>query len=98
MGALFLKKEYQKSILFEYLYILLNNILPLHREGEGSNKRLVVSKIRNIKINIPITKSGEFDLQKQKEIVEKYFKIEDIKNSIKDELQKISNTKINIGL
>ena len=37
-------------------------------------------------------------LQKQKEIAEKYRKIEEIKRNIKAELEKIDNIKVDIGL
>lgn len=97
-GGLFLKEEYRNKISLEYLYSILNNILPLYKEGEGSNKRLGVKRIAEIKIKIPIIKTGEFDLQKQKEIAEKYRKIEEIKQNIKAELQKIENIKVDIGL
>jgi type I restriction enzyme M protein len=97
-GGLFLKEEYRNKISLEYLYSILNNILPLYKEGEGSNKRLGVKRIAEIKIKIPIIKTGEFDLQKQKEIAEKYRKIKEIKKNIKAELEKIDNIKVDIGL
>lgn len=57
-----------------------------------------IARTKNLKIKIPITSSGEFDLQKQKEIAEKYRKIEEIKNTIKLELERIENIKVDIGL
>ncbi|MBW1615990.1 MAG: N-6 DNA methylase [Deltaproteobacteria bacterium] len=97
-GALLLKKEFKNKILFEYLYSILNNVLPLHKEGEGSNKRLGVSNISKIKIKIPIADIGEFDLQKQKELSDKYRKIEKIKKNMKKNMKKIKNIKVDIGL
>lgn len=37
---------------------------------------------------------GGFDISKQKELAEKFERLEDIKKSISDELDKISNTEI----
>lgn len=97
-GGLFLKPEYKGKILLEYLYYTLNNVLPLYKDGEGSNKRLGTKKIREISIKIPITPTGEFDLKKQKEIAEKYCKIEEFKKNIKAEVEKIENIKVDIDL
>jgi len=41
-------------------------------------------------------KDGSYDLHTQKEIANKYKKIEDIKRSIQEELLKIENIKIEI--
>lgn len=97
-GALFLKEEFKNKISLEYIQTILNNILPLNKEGEGSNKRLGVNKIEKIKIDIQVDNDNEFDLAKQKEIAEKYRIIQDIKANIKTELEKIENIKVNIGL
>ena len=92
-GGLFLKEEYKNKISLEYLYSVLNNVFPLYKEGEGSNKRLGVKRIAEVKI--PITSSREFDLTKQKEIAEKYCTIQEIKKSIRVELE---NIKVDIRL
>ena len=96
-GALFLKNEFKNKISFEYMQTILNNILPLNKEGEGSNKRLGVNKIEKIEIDIPIDSKKIFDIEKQKQTAEKYSKIEEIKKNIKGELEKIENIKIDIG-
>lgn len=59
---------------------------------------MTVEIIKNVKVKIPITQAGEFDLQKQKEIAEKYRKIEEVKRNLKAELEKIENIKVDIGL
>lgn len=97
-GGLFLKPEHRGKISLEYLYSILNNTLPLYKEGEGSNKRLGAKRIAEIKIKIPITTTGEFDLQKQKELAEKYRKVEEVKKNIKAELEKIENIKVDISI
>ena len=48
-------------------------------------------------IKIPIKKDDEFDLDKQKEIANKYKIIEEIKNKIKEDYQKILDYSITIS-
>jgi len=56
----------------------------------GFDNKAGKSKIQNIDIPIPINPKGEFDLSTQKEIAEKHSKIEQIKKSISEELDKIT--------
>jgi len=97
-GGLLLKEEYKSTISLEYVNYLLNNTLSFYKVGEGSNKRLGATLIRDITIKIPVFDNGEFDIKKQIEIAEKYRKIEEIKTNIKNELDKISNVKIDFGI
>ncbi|KJV90451.1 N-6 DNA methylase [Rickettsia bellii] len=87
-----LKQEYIGKIDIEYISFVWENLIP----NLGYSRHWKVAK--NIEIKIPITQTGEFDLQKQKEIAEKYRKIEEIKKNIKTELEKIENIKVDIGL
>jgi len=52
--------------------------------------------MKEILINIPINRNGEFDLEKQKEIAEKYKKIEQIKKNLKENYEKMINSKVQI--
>jgi type I restriction-modification system DNA methylase subunit len=97
-GALFLREEFRDKVSLEYMQAILNNILPLHKEGEGSNKRLGVTRIEKIQINIPIDDKGNYYIEAQKKIAERYSKIKEIKENIKIELVKIENIKVDIGL
>ena len=97
-GGLMLKEEYKSTISLEYVNYLLNNTLSFYKVGEGSNKRLGATLIRDITIKIPVLDNGELDIKKQIEIAEKYRKIEEIKANIKNELDKISNVKIDFGI
>ncbi len=97
-GALFLREEFWDKVSLEYMQASLNNILPLHKEGEGSNKRLGVTRIEKIPINIPIDAKKNYDIETQKRIAERYSKIKEIKENIKVELAKIENIKVDIGL
>lgn len=96
-GALILKDEFNNSIDLEYVYAFLSENLKNYAKGE-ENKRVTVDIIKNIHIKIPIDAKGDFDIQKQKEIAQRYKKVLEIKRNIKKELEKIENIKIDIGL
>jgi type I restriction enzyme M protein len=91
-GALILKNDI-KSISLDFIYSFLKENLKKYAVGE-QNKRITVSMIKNIEIKIPIDKNGNYDLQIQKKIAEKYKKIEGIKKAINIELDKIYEIKI----
>ena len=84
------------KVYFEYLNFILNQTLPKYKLGEGSNKRLGTERMKEVQIEIPIDKNGEFDLDKQREIAEKHRKIEEIKTKLKDNYEKIINSKVQI--
>jgi len=87
-------KPKNKKIDLEYLlYKLREEIL---KTGANYQSKLYFNKIKNyeISINIPIDSKGEFDIKIQKEIAEKYKKIEQIKKNIANELDKISSAEI----
>lgn len=60
----------------------------------GFDNKAGKGKIQDIEISVPINKKGEFDLNIQKELAEKFKRIEEIKKTISDELDKISSTEI----
>lgn len=95
-GILKLKEQYGGKIDFEYIKYILNQTLPNHTLGEGSNKRLGIERMSEISIEIPIKNNGSFDLDKQKEIAQKYEKIEQIKKNLKEDYEKIINSKVQI--
>ena len=97
-GALFLKEEFKGKVSLEYMQATLNNILLLHKDGEGSNKRLGITKIKKIQINIPVDEKNNYDIKEQKIIAERCSKIKEIKENIKFELVKIENIKVDMGL
>ena len=94
-GLLILKDEFKDKLDYEFLKYLLDNELPTHSVGEG-NKRLKKNHILKIGIKIPTDKNGEFDLQKQKEIAEKYKLIEQIRKELKKELDKAVETSVEL--
>lgn len=69
----------------------------LIKTGANYQSKLYFNKIKgyNIKISIPIKEDGGFDLEKQKQIAEKYKKIEIIKNNLVAELDKVINVSVN---
>lgn len=91
-GLLVLKSDI-KGVLLDYVYSYLKNNLKLFAVGE-QNKRVTSSIIKPIEIPIPISSEGDFDLSAQKEIADKYRKIEQIKKSISEELDKIAKIEI----
>lgn len=95
-GILRVKPQYKDKVNFEYLNFILNQTLPNYKLGEGSNKRLGTERMKEVQIEIPIDENGEFDLDKQKEIAEKFKKIEEIKTKLKDNYEKMINSKVQI--
>ena len=93
-----------RNIDLEYVKIVLEPIFRKNIKGRlgvnGKNEYTTLSKdmILNIneKIEIPITDTGEFDLQKQKDIVYKMKKIEEIKSTVIQQIDYLINTTIEI--
>jgi hypothetical protein len=83
-----LKGEYKNKIDIEYVLFLWHSKI----EDNGYSRYWKYAKL--IEIPIPINSKGEFDLLTQKEIAEKYRKIEQIKKSISEELDKIAKIEI----
>lgn len=85
-----------KSELIHLEYLLYKLRESVLKTGANYQTKLYFNKIEShkIEIPIPINSKGEFDLEAQKEIAEKYRKIERIKKSISAELDKIANIEI----
>jgi hypothetical protein len=95
-GILKLKEDYKKKVDFEYLLFALNLTLPKNTLGEWANKRLGIERMGEISIDMPIKENGEFDLEAQREIANKFKKIEQIKKYLEDDYEKMINSKIQI--
>lgn len=80
----------------DYLKIQLER--EILKTGANYQTKLYFNKIEsyNIQIKIPINSDGSFDMKKQKEIAKKYQKIQNIKESISNELLKIQNTMVEL--
>lgn len=77
------------------LYKLREEIL---KTGANYQSKLYFNKIKNygVSVRIPTNSEGKPDLQAQKEIAQKYRKVEGIKESINNELKKILELQIEI--
>jgi len=95
-GILRVKPQCKDKVDFEYLNFILNQTLPNYKLGEGSNKRLGTERMKEVPIEVPIDENGEFDVLKQREIAEKFKKIEEIKTKLKDNYEKMINSKVQI--
>jgi restriction endonuclease S subunit len=97
-GILKLKEEYKKKVDFEYLRFILNLTLPSEKStlGEWANKRLGIERMGEISIDLPIKENGKYDLNAQKEIADKFKKIEQIKNRLEGDYKKMFNSKVQI--
>jgi len=89
-GILLPKKE---GLHLEYVLFMLQPYFFEKSKGYG-NKKLGTNQIIDIKIPVPLKPNGEFSLEAQKKIANKYKKIEEIKKVINAELIKIEETKI----
>ncbi len=91
-GILIPRKD---DLCLEYIKFIIQPLFFDKAKGYG-NKKLGTNQIENIKVQIPIDNQENFDLQAQKEIAEKYKKIESIKKAINLELDKIFETNIDL--
>ncbi len=88
------------SIDIDYIKFILEPILRILAKGRKGDKgsdeftKVYPSMVEKVTINIPILSNGDFDLKKQQEIADKYKKIEQIKFSIEEELDKIETLTI----
>jgi uncharacterized protein (DUF1697 family) len=76
--------------------LLADGIAQSLKENFGFTNKAGKSKLGNLSIAIPILKNNEFDLQTQEEIANNYQKIEDIKQMLLTEFEKIENIKIEL--
>lgn len=86
------KTEYKSCIDLAYMKHTIQDALL--KQGFRWSKTASKIKVAKTMIKIPINRNGKFDLQAQKQIANKYQKIEEIKLAINKELDKISETEI----
>ncbi len=88
------------NIDLDYMKFIIEPILRELAKGRKGDKgkdeftKVYPSMVEDVTIVVPILKNGNLDLNTQKEIAEKYLKIEQIKSSIQNELEKISKISI----
>ena len=77
------------------IYFLKNQIEnEFNKHDFGFNNKASKGKISNIQLQIPISKDGEIDIERQKELVKKIRFIDKIKNQISLELDKLLSTNV----
>ena len=92
-GLMTVKKEFINSIYLPFV----NAVLNFRNIATGTDNKKVMTNVilnSNITIKIPTNSKGEFNLSAQQQIAEKYQKINQIKKSIADELEKIASIEI----
>jgi type I restriction enzyme M protein len=83
------------NILYEYILFELQNCIDIL--GYSWSRKLYKQELKQeVSVNIPVKENGEFDLEKQKEIAEKYQKILEIKNKMQADYKNVINAKIQI--
>lgn len=88
-------KDDQKDSL-DLLYLKYSIESEFSKHYFGFDNKAGKGKIQDLEISIPIDKKGDIDTEKQKQLALKFKRLEEIKNSITDELNKISSTEIDI--
>lgn len=94
-GALFIKKQYKGLVDLRYVQYQLALYLKDYATGEG-NKRVTVGIMEKVPLKIIIDSKNNFDIKKQKEIADKYFEIQKIKNHIIDDFEEIISPAVSI--
>lgn len=89
---LIVQEKYKDSL--DLLFLKYTIELEFSKHYFGFDNKAGKGKIQEIEISIPTNENGEFDIIMQKQFAEKFKRIEEIKKSITDELDKISNTEI----
>lgn len=92
---LIVKNEYQNKLDPIYLKYMIESEYGGYYFG--FDNKAGKSRIKDIELPIPVNKNNDFDLVAQKNISEKYKRLEEIQKSIADEFDKISKTKIEVG-
>ncbi|OSA92474.1 UNVERIFIED_ORG: hypothetical protein B2H95_02635 [Clostridium botulinum] len=86
----------------EYIKYTLEPILRGHKRGRvghnGQNEftKLSFTILNKVKLKLPIKDDGEYDLSAQKEIANKYKKIEKVKQGISNSINKLVDTEISL--
>jgi hypothetical protein len=83
-----IKPEFKKQLIPSYLkYVLQNEVRKL---GYGWSNKLGKTKMIDITLRIPTDNKGEFDIDKQREMAEKYKRVYLTRNNIIQYLQSLS--------
>lgn len=89
---LIVQKEYTDTL--DLLFLKYTIELEFSKHDFGFSNKAGKGRIQDIEIAVPISKNGSFNIEIQQQISDKFEKIELIKKSIMDELDRISKTEI----
>lgn len=89
---LIVQDEFQDH--FNLIYLKYAIEMEMKSHYFGFDNKAGKGKIQDIEISIPIDNKGNFDISQQKELAEKFQKLEEIQKSISDELKKVSSIEI----
>lgn len=87
-----LNPEYEDQIDMSYMRYAIQDVLL--EQGFRWSKTAGKEKVGKIKVKVPITPSGKFDMYKQKEISKKYEKIDQMKQELSEKLDTLSKYSI----
>ncbi|QLH04208.1 hypothetical protein C5F49_01945 [Nitrosopumilus oxyclinae] len=90
-----LKRGYGKKIHAPFMKYLLEN--EVKKLGFTFTQKLGATNLETISINIPVDKSGKFDIKKQKELAKQYNKIYEIKNKMIQEIDDICSITVHLS-
>lgn len=91
-----------KTINIDYVKFILEPILRSLAKGRKGDMggdeftKVYPSMVENVRIPIPVEQDGSFSIQIQQDIADKYLKIEEIKDAIRRELNKLQNTSVSL--
>lgn len=94
-GIMLIKNNYKYFLNLYYVYTILHRDFKNYTKGTD-NKMLTEAMLKNVSIQIPINKKGKFDFEKQKEIAQKYEKVEKLKKELTEKLDMLANYKISL--
>ena len=86
----------KKHINLDYQYLLHTIQNEFNKQNFNWGNKATKEKIKNIEIPIPVNSKGEFNLEAQKEIAEKYASVEKIKEDLKNQMNNLLNIQIEI--
>ena len=89
-----IRDEYSDTLSYDYLKNVIQ--AKLLQEGFGFNNKCSMDKVLKLSIQIPSLPNGDFDLQAQNQIAEKYTQIDGIKTVIVNELDKVSQIRVEL--
>jgi hypothetical protein len=93
---LYVKNQYQYTIDSQYIANIIK--IACNNYGFGFNLKPNRKRISELILKIPITQTGEFDLQKQKEIAKRFELIEKMQNRITEAYDVVKRVNVVIDL